>query len=65
MADNKDVSSSKVQFSGDVNVGYVKITSMANSTFFNIKNQVITIQIYEDMFSPFITGSLIIKILWI
>jgi hypothetical protein len=61
MADNKDVSSSKVQFSGDVNVGYVKITSMANSTFFNIKNQVITIQIYEDMFSPFITGSLIIK----
>ena len=61
MAENRDISSGELRQAGDVNVGYVKITSMANNTFFNIKNQVITIQIYEDMFSPFITGSLIIK----
>ena len=61
MAENRDISSGELRQAGDVNVGYVRITSMANNTFFNIKNQVITIQIYEDMFSPFITGSLIIK----
>ena len=61
MAENRDISSGELRQAGDVNVGYVRITSMANNTFFNIKNQVITIQVYEDMFSPFITGSLIIK----
>jgi hypothetical protein len=61
MAENRDISSGELRQAGDVNIGYVRITSMANNTFFNIKNQVITIQVYEDMFSPFMTGSLIIK----
>lgn len=61
MAENRDISSGELRQAGDVNIGYVRITSMANNTYFNIKNQVITIQIYEDMFSPFMTGSLIIK----
>jgi hypothetical protein len=61
MAENRDISSGELRNAGDVNIGYVRITSMANNTFFNIKNQVITIQVYEDMFSPFITGSIIIK----
>jgi hypothetical protein len=61
MAENRNVSADSLRQAGDVNVGYVNITSLANNTFFNIKNQVITIQLYEDMFSPFTTGSLIVK----
>ena len=57
----QSTSSSKLHSAGDINIEYVKITSLANNTFFDIKNQVITIQVFEDMFSPFITGSLIIK----
>jgi len=61
MATQRDISSDKLRQAGDVSIDYVNITSMANRTGFNIKNQVITIQIFEDLFSPFITGSLIIK----
>lgn len=61
MADQRDISADQVRQAGDVNVEYVKIVSMANNTFFDIKNQVITIQVFEDMFSPFITGTLIVK----
>ena len=61
MADIRNVSSGQLRQASDVNVEYVNITSLANKTVFNIKNQVITIQVYEDMFSPFITGSLIVK----
>ena len=61
MSTQRDISSDKLRQAGDVSIDYVNITSMANRTGFNIKNQVITIQIFEDLFSPFITGSLIIK----
>jgi hypothetical protein len=54
-------SSAQLRVAGDVNLEKVQITSLANNTFFDIKNQVITLQIFEDIFSPFITGSLIVK----
>ena len=45
---------------GDVNIEKVKVVS-SNGFFQDITNQVIAIQIFEDLFSPFITGSLIVK----
>lgn len=50
----------KLRFAGDVNIEKVVITSV-NGFFQDIANQVIGIQIFEDIFSPFITGSIIIK----
>lgn len=54
-------SSSELRLAGDVNIEKVFLTSLSSNTFFDIRNQVITAQVYEDLFSPFITGSLIIK----
>jgi hypothetical protein len=45
---------------GDVNIEKVKVIS-SNGFFQDITNQVIAIQVFEDLFSPFITGSLIVK----
>jgi len=45
---------------GDVNIEKVKIVS-SNGFFQDITNQVIAIQLFEDLFSPFITGTLIVK----
>ena len=53
-------SSENLRFAGDVNIEKVVITSV-NGFFQDIANQVIGIQIFEDIFSPFITGSLIVK----
>ena len=64
MADQKetiDTQSAELRQAGDVNIEKVEIVSLASGTSFDIKNQVVTIQIFEDMFSPFMTGSLIIK----
>ena len=61
MATQPDVSSDKLRFAGDVNVGEVKITSLVSNKTFNVANQLITIQIFEDIFSPFITGSIIVR----
>lgn len=41
---------------GDVEVKRIEIVA-ADGTTVNITNQIVDIQIYEDMFSPFITGS--------
>jgi hypothetical protein len=54
-------SSNELRFAGDVNIEKVEMYSLASGASFDIKNQVLAIQIYEDLFSPFITGSLIIK----
>jgi len=51
--------SSQLKFAGDVNIQRVTITSLVNGKSFNAAHQLATIHIYEDMFSPFITGSLI------
>lgn len=53
-------SSEKLRFAGDVNIDKVVITSV-NGFYQDIANQVIGIQIFEDIFSPFITGSLVVK----
>ena len=54
-------SATELRLAGDINLEKVFITSLSSNTYFDIKNQVLTVQIYEDLFSPFITGSLIIK----
>jgi hypothetical protein len=61
MAENRDISSNELRVAGDISVEYVRITSIANNTFFDIKNQMVGLYIYEDMFSPFITGSIVVK----
>jgi hypothetical protein len=61
MAEQRDISSAELRVAGDVSIEYVKLTSIANNTFFDIKNQMVGLYIYEDMFSPFITGSIVVK----
>jgi hypothetical protein len=61
MAETRDIASNELRVAGDISVEYVKITSIANNTFFDIKNQMVGLYIYEDMFSPFITGSIVVK----
>lgn len=61
MATERATSSTDLHNAGDINLEYVRVTSLANSTYFDIKNQVITLQIFEDMFSPFTTGSIIVR----
>lgn len=50
----------QIRFAGDVDIELVQITS-TSGFYQNVANQVIGIQIFEDIFSPFITGTLIIK----
>ena len=52
--------SERLRFAGDVNIEKLVLTSV-NGFYQDITNQVIGIQIFEDIFSPFITGTLIIK----
>lgn len=49
-----------LRFAGDVLIEKVQIVT-PNGFFQDVANQVISIQIYEDLFSPFISGSLILK----
>lgn len=51
----------KIKFAGDIYVDSIVIKSLASSKSIDIKNQVMGINIYEDIFSPFITGSLSIR----
>ena len=53
-------SSEYLRFAGDVNIEKVSITTSSGFTQ-EITNQVVGLQIFEDLFSPFITGSLVIK----
>ena len=52
-------SSDKIRQAGDINVEKIQIESLANGKIFNVTNQLLTIQIYEDLFAPFMSGSLI------
>jgi len=54
-------SSAELRLAGDINIEAIVVVSLSNGTTFDIKNQVLTVQIFEDMFSPFITGSVIVK----
>lgn len=51
----------KLKFAGDVNVISVIIKSLASGKTIDIKNQILGINIYEDIFSPFISGTLTVK----
>lgn len=50
----------KLRFAGDVSVDYVKITT-PNGLFYDVTPQMVGLQIFEDLFSPFITGSIAIR----
>lgn len=52
--------STPIRFAGDVSIDKVKIIS-SSGFYQDIAAQVINVQIFEDLFSPFITGSLIVK----
>ena len=53
-------SSSNLRFAGDVSLKRFQLTSLNGQTA-NIINQIVAIEIYEDMFSPFISMSVVIK----
>ena len=50
-----------LSFAGDVKIDEITIYSIPSKNKLNITNQVIGIQIFEDIFSPFISGNLIIQ----
>lgn len=49
-----------IRFAGDVNVEQISITSRNGFTQ-NITNQVVGVELFEDLFSPFLSGNIIIK----
>lgn len=51
----------ELNFAGDVIVENCTLTSIASGNTLNITNQIITLQVFEDMFSPFISGNIIVK----
>jgi len=54
------VSSEGIRFAGDVNIEKIEIISL-NGYGQDVTNQVLALEIYEDMFSPFISGILAVK----
>ena len=53
-------SKEQLRFAGDVNIDRVRIITQ-KGFYQDVTAQVLTVQIYEDIFSPFITGSVILK----
>lgn len=53
-------SSESLRFAGDVNIDSILVVSN-NGTVYDITAQTLDIQIYEDLFSSFITGTLVLK----
>jgi len=53
-------SSQQLRFAGDVSINKVQVIT-PRGFFQDITAQVLTVQFYEDIFSPFITGSIIVK----
>jgi hypothetical protein len=53
-------SNQTIRFAGDVNVEQITITS-TNGFTQNITNQVVGVELFEDMFSPFLSGNIIVK----
>lgn len=51
----------KLNFAGDVKLDECTLTSIASGNKLNIINQVLSVQIFEDLFSPFISGNIIVK----
>lgn len=61
MDNTENNSSALLRFAGDINIEYITITSLVSGRILNVTNQVLTIQIYEDLFSHFMSGSLILR----
>jgi len=53
-------SGEKLKFAGEVILDKVRVIT-PSGFYQDVAGQVITVQMYEDLFSPFITGSLILK----
>jgi hypothetical protein len=53
-------SNETLKFAGDVNIDKIRIIT-PSGFFQDVAAQVINIQLFEDLFSPFISGSLILK----
>ena len=53
-------SSQKLRFAGDVSIDKVQIIT-PTGFYQDITAQVLNIQFYEDIFAPFITGSIVVK----
>ena len=49
-----------LRYAGDVNIEKVDIIT-PKGIYQNVRNQVIQVRIFEDIFSPFITGSIVLK----
>lgn len=49
-----------IRFAGDVSIDKIEIIS-SNGLIQNVTNQVIAIEIFEDLFAPFISGNLVLK----
>lgn len=54
------ITTDKIRFAGDVSIENVSVVTSKGNTQ-NITNQVIKIEIYEDLFSPFTTGLITVK----
>jgi hypothetical protein len=52
--------SSTLRYAGDVNIEKVEIIT-PKGVYQNVRNQVIQLRIFEDIFSPFITGAIVLK----
>jgi hypothetical protein len=52
--------STSIRFAGDVSIDKAQIIT-SKGFYQDISAQIITLQLYEDLFAPFLTGSLIIK----
>jgi len=53
-------SNQTIRFAGDVNVEQITVTS-SNGLTQNITNQVVGVELFEDLFSPFLSGNIIVK----
>ena len=49
-----------LRYAGDVNIEKVEIIT-SKGVYQNVRNQIIQIRIFEDIFSPFITGAIVLK----
>jgi len=54
------IDTGKIKFAGDVAIEKIDIVTINGMTQ-NITNQVVSVEIFEDLFSPFITGVITVK----
>lgn len=54
------IDSGKIRFAGDVAIETINIVTMTGMKQ-NITNQVLSVEIFEDLFSPFMTGAITVK----